>query len=109
MSLVVNVKHSELKKRGYKNFKEWHSQPNTLYIGRFNKFLGIPASKWGNPFKLTEYDRETCLKLYEEYVKNTPDLINNIDELNGKELGCWCKPEGCHGDILIKLLNENMK
>ena len=27
-------------------------------------------------------------------------------ELEGKELGCWCKPSPCHGDILIKLLKE---
>ena len=24
----------------------------------------------------------------------------------GKELGCWCKPSPCHGDILIKLFKE---
>ena len=107
MSVVVNLKASELRKRGYNNFQEWNSKSHTLYIGRFNKFLGISASKWGNPFKLSEYDRNTCLNLYEDYVRNTPDLINNINDLRGKELGCWCKPEGCHGDILIKLLNEN--
>ena len=25
------------------------------------------------------------------------------------ELGCWCKPEACHGDILIKLYKEKIK
>jgi hypothetical protein len=24
----------------------------------------------------------------------------------GKNLGCWCKPEKCHGDILIKIIEE---
>ncbi len=23
-----------------------------------------------------------------------------------KFLGCWCKPEGCHGDILLELSQE---
>jgi hypothetical protein len=32
--------------------------------------------------------------------------MNDLHELNGKELGCWCKPDKCHGDILIKLYNE---
>ena len=27
-------------------------------------------------------------------------------ELEGKEIGCWCKPSPCHGDILIKLFKE---
>lgn len=25
-------------------------------------------------------------------------------ELEGKNLGCWCKPEACHGDILVELI-----
>ena len=27
-------------------------------------------------------------------------------KLKNKVLGCWCSPEKCHGDILIKILNE---
>lgn len=29
-----------------------------------------------------------------------------LDELKGKTLGCWCKPECCHGDVLINLLKK---
>ena len=29
-----------------------------------------------------------------------------IPELEGMQLGCWCKPFRCHGDILIKLFKE---
>lgn len=44
---------------------------------------------------------------YEEYVRRKPELINNIMELDGKILGCWCVPyEECHGSVLIKLLHE---
>jgi hypothetical protein len=25
-------------------------------------------------------------------------------ELDGRTLGCWCKPLACHGDILVELL-----
>ena len=31
--------------------------------------------------------------------------MNDLDELKGKTLGCWCKPNNCHGDILIELAN----
>lgn len=48
---------------------------------------------------------DECLNLYEKYIRGS-DLYNSLDELKGKELGCWCKPNRCHGDILIKLLNE---
>ena len=49
---------------------------------------------------------EECLRLYEERVRNTSNLFNSISELEGLELGCWCKPNYCHGEVLIKLYNE---
>ena len=108
MAAVVNIRHNELKKNGFKNFAEWYAMPYTLYVGRRNKTLGIPNSKWSNPFKLKDYSRETSLILYERYVRSTPHLIENIKEIENKELGCWCHPENCHADILIKLLNEKL-
>ena len=32
--------------------------------------------------------------------------MESLIELEGKVLGCWCHPEPCHGDILVKLLRE---
>jgi hypothetical protein len=29
-----------------------------------------------------------------------------LEFLRGKVLGCWCKPENCHGDVILKLLKE---
>lgn len=26
--------------------------------------------------------------------------------LKGKTLGCWCKPEACHGDVLVELVTK---
>ncbi len=41
-------------------------------------------------------------------VKKNESLMNDLDELKGKTLGCWCCPERCHGDILIDLLNKKL-
>jgi hypothetical protein len=27
-------------------------------------------------------------------------------ELKGKKLGCWCKPNACHGDVLAELADD---
>ncbi len=70
---------------------------------------GANQSKWANIFPVKKYGRDKCLELYEEYIRNNKELYSSLEELEGKELGCWCKPEGCHGDILIKLLNEKKK
>lgn len=86
---IVNLKHS----------------PYDLYIGRENKTYNLPASKWANPYTLSDYSLEECLILYEKHIRNS-DLYNQLDELEGLILGCWCFPNRCHGDILFKLYNE---
>ena len=32
-----------------------------------------------------------------------------IHELSDKALGCWCYPEPCHGDVLIRIYKELVK
>ena len=34
------------------------------------------------------------------------DLMKALPELQGKTLGCWCKPKACHGDVLVRLIEE---
>lgn len=44
--------------------------------------------------------------MYEEYIREKEDLIEWLRELKDiKELGCWCSPEKCHGEVIIKLYN----
>ena len=26
--------------------------------------------------------------------------------LDGKRLGCWCKPDPCHGDAIVRVLED---
>ena len=64
-------------------------------------------SKWGNPFQIgRDGDRGRVIKLYEIHLRRRPDLLAALPELAGKRLGCHCKPEACHGDVLVKLLRE---
>ncbi|AYV86207.1 MAG: protein of unknown function DUF4326 [Solumvirus sp.] len=80
-----------------------------IYIGRACNMGGwnLPQSKWHNPFKVNKDGTldEVFVK-YEEYIHKRQDLLNCLPELSGKTLGCWCKPNKCHGDILLKLLHE---
>jgi hypothetical protein len=32
--------------------------------------------------------------------------MQSLDELEGKTLGCFCKPKPCHGDVLLELLSQ---
>ena len=102
------VHPDSLRERGYRSFKEWDANPDHVYIGRdmSHAFPGAVGSKWGNPFPLSEYERETSLEFYEKDLRVNSELMNSIGELEGKEIGCWCKPEACHRDILIRIFNE---
>ena len=107
----VSLKKYSLARRGYKSFEEWNSDPNHVYIGRCmsHHVEGAHGSKWGNPFKAKKANKNSlnkCLERYEDYIRRNPDLFNAVTELEGKELGCWCKPSPCHGDILVKLFKE---
>lgn len=76
------------------------SEDYDVYIGR--------PSKWGNPFVIgTDGDRQEVVAKYEKWLQSQRSLFNDLHELRGKRLGCWCKPELCHGDILVKLLNKS--
>lgn len=105
---VINIRKAQLKKRGYTDLEDWLQNKNHVYIGRNMVFYvpGAVASKWKNPFSVKKYGRENCLKMYREYIKNNSELWNSLSELENKTLGCWCKPESCHGDILVELLEE---
>lgn len=83
-------------------------EPYDVYIGR--------PSKWGNPYshkegtlaKFKVDTREEAVERYRDYILSRPDLLDQLPELQGKVLGCWCSPKACHGDILIELVNQKV-
>lgn len=112
---VVDVHVNNIRPK-FKNLKEWMGDQNNIYIGRggivFIDKQRFPKedSIWCNPYKInSENNREKVLKLYEKYIREKikkENLNSKLLELKGKNLGCWCKPEPCHGDILVKLIEE---
>lgn len=74
----------------------------------FDVYIGRP-SKWGNPFVIgLDGDRQEVIEKYTSWLQAQPYLIAKAkQELRGKVLGCWCAPRACHGDVLIKLIEES--
>jgi hypothetical protein len=76
--------------------------------------VGVPhdisicrPGKWENPYIIgKDGTRAEVIAKFEKHVRES-DLINDIEELRGKVLGCFCPPKPCHGDVLIKILDEN--
>lgn len=73
------------------------------YIGR--------GSYWGNPHSMYEEgdSREEVIRKF-KYDFDQDMFINKkkneVFKLAGKRLGCFCKPNACHGDILANFLNS---
>lgn len=109
--------------------KVWNKRdPNVpkdaVYVGR--------PTKWGNPFKIGIHgDRDKVVELFRivaehimvPFVEQDSTLsigFNNeeannwkltfdaddIRELKGKDLVCWCAPLACHADVLLKIAND---
>lgn len=69
-----------------------------VYIGR--------GSIWGNPFVLgRDGNRDVVVRKYFDLMRDriAADSIwmDRIMGLRGKKLGCYCKPEKCHGDVIV--------
>jgi hypothetical protein len=77
-------------------------EPFDVYIGR--------PSKWGNPFKIgKDGSREEVIQKYRRWILANPVLVAQVPtELRGKKLGCWCKPNACHGDVLAELADKTI-
>ena len=74
---------------------------NNLYIGRYCAGLRV-SSLWGNPFRITNtISREISIERFTAYFKNNPKMQQDLWQLCFKEMGCWCVPDQCHGQVLI--------
>jgi len=72
-----------------------------VYIGR--------GSIWGNPYRIgVDGTRAEVIEKYEVYIRNNSKLLKKLHLIQGMVLGCYCKPLPCHGDVLIKLIEEGL-
>jgi hypothetical protein len=103
VTTVVNIK-------GHVRDHGGQVAPGQVYIGRqTDPRTGwkLRRSKWHNPFKVgRDGTIAEVLVKYEAHVRADPTLMAALPELREKVLACWCKPEPCHGDVLIRLLDE---
>ena len=115
MADVVSVYPTHIKYE-CKDLADWCSRSNHVYIG--NKRMTFINKKrypkedsiWANPFKTgRDGTREQVLEKYRDYIiKKVERNELDLNQLQGKVLGCWCKPNKCHGDILNELLTKKV-
>ena len=96
--------------------RKWINNENNIYIGRKKdiyirgKKYTLEGSKWANPHRITNPNRrENVVKRYEQYIRNNSTLLRDLRQLKGKNLGCWCYPKLCHGNIILNILEEQQQ
>jgi hypothetical protein len=80
-----------------------------IYCGRQNYQGGwkLKQSIWGNPFKVNDFGtNEKACEKYEEYLRDSPNLLEELPNLVGKKLACWCYPDPCHTEVIVKIMKE---
>ena len=96
------------------NFKH---ERYTVYIGRAGKGMD---GYWGNPVKINEecpmcksthVDRGSTLPCYESYLRKRLEASAAFKQsflalAEDDILGCFCKPDACHGDVMVKVWTE---
>jgi hypothetical protein len=80
-----------------------------IYIGR--------GSPWGNIYShlaksAAEFrvaTRAEAVARYRQYalerLQREPDWIEPLRSQPDRDLGCFCKPQACHGDVLLEMLD----
>jgi len=118
MTKVVNVRMKYI--RGdFCDLACWMDRPGNVYIGRRHSccinggWFPREDSPWANPYRVGQHGtREQVIEKYRTYI--TAELAKpgakarglDLELLRGRTLGCWCKPDPCHGDVLVQLLGE---
>lgn len=70
-----------------------------VYVGR--------STVWGNPYRTSsKCSRTQAVAKFRAYLMSRPELLARAKaELKGWDLVCWCAPEACHADVLLRVAN----
>jgi hypothetical protein len=96
MTKVVNVK----------------KERSDVYIGRMKN----TDEHFGNPFMIgRDGDRSLVISKFRQWLEGNNYfsveparrkwILANLHVLKDKKLGCFCKPDACHGDVYVELLD----
>ena len=82
----------------------------------FDVYIGRPGhgqdGYFGNPFVVVrDGTRQEVIERYLEYflakIERDSEFRSRVEDLRGKTLGCFCKPEACHGDVIVAWLDQS--
>ena len=96
MDAVINLRTEP---RLREEFEYMQVLDNTVLIDR--------RTRWGNPFRIgRDGSREEVIARYRadlwRRIRAGEVSLQELAELAGCWLACWCEPLPCHGDVLAR-------
>lgn len=102
---MVKPKRIQLKRT-----KGWRKPEGAVVVAR--------PTKWGNPVSWQPpLDRKYAVDAFRNWIEGCqiqrnlngePPTMEEIKELRGKDLACWCPlDQPCHADVLLELANSD--
>ena len=96
MEAVINLKHEPKLREA---FEYAHVVNNTVLVDR--------RTKWGNPWRVGhDGSRAEVIARYRadlwRRIRAGEVALEELAELDGCWLACWCDPEPCHGHVLAR-------
>lgn len=84
-----------------------------VYIGRGsvwgNDYSHLPETKASHKVDTRDEAVESYRKQLWDSIRSGKITIEMLKSLHGKRLGCFCKPQSCHGDIIAKAVEWAME
>ena len=85
-----------------------HREKYDVYIGRAGRG---EDGYFGNPFRVgKDGNRAEAIQKFRTYfdarIVNDLEYKRRVLDLRGKRLGCFCKPQPCHGDVIAEWLES---
>ena len=77
-----------------------------FWMGRW-KFVHIPAK--GSGFLREFFTLESFKAYFLDRLKKDDEFRLRVRGLAGMRLGCFCKPNPCHGDVIAEWVNANTR
>ena len=86
-----------------------------IYKEQFDVYIGRAGrgedGYFGNPFRMGNgTSREDTVEKFQRYftarIEKDVEFRRRVLALKGKRLGCFCKPQACHGDVIADWLNK---
>ncbi|MDP2741435.1 MAG: DUF4326 domain-containing protein [bacterium] len=83
-------------------------EPFDVYIGRAGRG---EDGYFGNPFHIGNgISRQDAVGRFQSYfadrIEKDSEFKRRVLALRSKRLGCFCKPNACHGDVIADWLNK---